>query len=291
MGLSQSKPPPPGRGRYSHYQHYYHTASDHHDYHYDPRRRRRRRHHSRRSSLPVLPLLPSPAPAPPAPAPTMPAFFSFQQGSERTQNAHSLSESSPLLGRYRAVPRPDAGRLSAAAAVQAHGQGQLGLLSTAGIASPHGGAASAKSGWRKGAGAGGGAPAVGGYGYAYGTLGFAAAEVGGVEEEEGEREEEREDEGDGGGDGGCCCSGKCWRRFSRRVRWVLRRLEDTWVDPKASVVRGVVDVWWSRWGTLVALPALLVGSLLFCLLASQDRAGRGLAGRGGVPPGRGLHGG
>ncbi|SPQ17994.1 766c2110-6a98-414c-8f04-bd692192055c [Thermothielavioides terrestris] len=36
----------------------------------------------------------------------MPHFFSFQQGSERAQNVRYLSEASPLLGRFRVVPRP-----------------------------------------------------------------------------------------------------------------------------------------------------------------------------------------
>ncbi|KAL2259709.1 hypothetical protein VTK26DRAFT_6511 [Humicola hyalothermophila] len=90
-------------------------------------------------------------------------------------------------------------------------------------------------------------------------------------EGDGEGEEsEDEDEEDGGGENTgalCCCSccgggsgagnGKSWRRLKRRLRRGLRRLSDTWVDPKARVVRKVVDVWWSRWAALVVLPALL----------------------------------
>ncbi|KAK4181045.1 hypothetical protein QBC36DRAFT_318890 [Triangularia setosa] len=37
----------------------------------------------------------------------------------------------------------------------------------------------------------------------------------------------------------------------------MRRMRDTWVDPKAVVVRRLVDVWWSRWAVLVVLPASL----------------------------------
>jgi hypothetical protein len=46
--------------------------------------------------------------------------------------------------------------------------------------------------------------------------------------------------------------------MTKRGRRTVRRLRDTWVDPKASVVRKVVDVWWSRWAALVVLPAFLV---------------------------------
>jgi lipopolysaccharide/colanic/teichoic acid biosynthesis glycosyltransferase len=33
---------------------------------------------------------------------------------------------------------------------------------------------------------------------------------------------------------------------------------DLWVAPRQSAVKKVVDIWWSRYGLLVFLPALLV---------------------------------
>ncbi|KAL2271023.1 hypothetical protein VTJ83DRAFT_394 [Remersonia thermophila] len=80
-------------------------------------------------------------------------------------------------------------------------------------------------------------------------------------------EDDEDDEGDAaaaGCCGGCCCCG-CFgggggsggRRRKGRVRRMLRRLRHVWVDPKASAVRKVVDAWWSRWATLVVLPAVL----------------------------------
>jgi hypothetical protein len=86
----------------------------------------------------------------------------------------------------------------------------------------------------------------------YGAL--IAAEVAAEEEaqEGGDGDDTDEEDGDGDADG----TARGWRSGTRRIERGLRRLRDTWVDPKASVVRRVVDVWWSRWGTLVVLPAL-----------------------------------
>ncbi|KAL2023608.1 hypothetical protein VTK56DRAFT_1765 [Thermocarpiscus australiensis] len=227
MGLSQSKSPPPGhRQRHSNAN----RNRNRHDYlhhdhpsHYYPNPQNARRKPSTASALPLPPVIPT--------------FFSFQQGSERAQTGRYLAaEASPLLGRFRAVPRPAvpggsgsrrAGSASALSAPVPGGGwgGQLGLLS------------SAEPPWR-------GSVHVG-----YGALVAAAA---GAEEGDGEGwEEDEEEEGE---EGGWCCAG---RTMGRRVRRVLMRLRDTWVDPKASVVRRVVDVWWSRWGVLVVLPALL----------------------------------
>ena len=75
----------------------------------------------------------------------------------------------------------------------------------------------------------------------YGAI---AREEGGVSEEDDDDDEGDEDvTGDG-----------CWRGLRR----MARRMKNTWVDPKAGVVRGLVDVWWTRWGVLVLLPACLV---------------------------------
>ena len=47
-----------------------------------------------------------------------------------------------------------------------------------------------------------------------------------------------------------------WRR-------VVRRQVNLWVDPKQSAVKRVVDVWWSRYGLLVLMPAALVRMICF----------------------------
>ncbi len=115
-----------------------------------------------------------------APTPTMPSFFSFQQGSERAQNVRYPSEASPLLGRYRAVPRP-----SDRAAAARGGGGGRGLL-----VSGQTGLLSADPAWR-------GSVHVG-----YGALAAAAAAE---QEEEGDGDDEGEDSDEDGEDGGAGC--------------------------------------------------------------------------------------
>ncbi|GAB1310232.1 hypothetical protein MFIFM68171_00442 [Madurella fahalii] len=173
----------------------------------------------------------------------MPSFFSFVQGSERAQNVRYHAEATPLLGRYRAVPRPATDRGLPRAA---GGGGRRAGTAPMGL-----GLLSADPGYR-------GSVHVG-----YGALFAAAADEEGEDGEEcsGDEEDGEDDEREEG-DGGCCvccCAGdgRGWRRGSRMIKRWLRRLRYTWVDPKASVVRRVVDIWWSRWGTLVVLPALL----------------------------------
>lgn len=159
-------------------------------------------------------------------APTMPTFFSFQQGSEAS-HLRSNTDSSPLLGRFRAVPRPEppGPRRSGT-----QSQTRLGLLS---------------SGWR-------GSVHVG-----YGTL--LATEL-----EEDEDEQEEDNRIGGRGDGGLGPETDVYYDKAGLVlllwrcrRWA-RRMEDTWVTPRASAVKRVVDLWWSRWTVLVVLPASLV---------------------------------
>jgi hypothetical protein len=91
-------------------------------------------------------------------------------------------------------------------------------------------------------------------------VGYGAAVVAAAEEEEEDEEEEESDEEGEGQEAGCCGVGGGGRRRRRRgrVRRMVRRFWGIWVDPKASVIRRVVDVWWSRWATLVLLPAFLV---------------------------------
>ncbi|KAK0657143.1 hypothetical protein B0T16DRAFT_452631 [Cercophora newfieldiana] len=153
----------------------------------------------------------------------MPSFFSFQQGSETVQNIRYGTEASPLLGRFRAVPRPsDLDRSPR----RARSASQLGLLS---------------AGWR-------GSVHVG-----YGALVAAGLEAAAAEEEADDGDDE-EDDGEGNGlltgqPGGV--------KMARTLRRWARKIDDTWVNPKAGAVRRAVDRWWSRWGVLVVLPAVL----------------------------------
>jgi len=186
--------------------------------------------------------------------PAMPSFFSFQQGSERAQqNLRYQTEASPLLGRFRAVPRPSdsqnsrlqrGGRLT-------RSNSQLGLLSAGYRGSVHVG---------------------------YGALVAAGLENAEGESQDGNSDGDDEDEDDdydngdnsnerdgllGGGGGGYRISsrrrkGRRIRKFSRRLRRMIRKIDQTWVNPKSGAVRRLLDVWWSRWGVLVLLPAVLV---------------------------------
>ncbi|GJC85067.1 uncharacterized protein ColLi_07905 [Colletotrichum liriopes] len=47
-----------------------------------------------------------------------------------------------------------------------------------------------------------------------------------------------------------------WEDLSAWER-TWRKISDVWVEPKQSAVKGVVDVWWSRYGVLVLMPAAL----------------------------------
>ncbi|KAM3468843.1 hypothetical protein MY5147_007547 [Beauveria neobassiana] len=143
----------------------------------------------------------------------MASFFQFTQGSEsRVQPA----DSSPLLGRFRAVPpRPEFGLRH---------NSQLGLLSdslAAGRGSVHVG---------------------------YGAL--IAAHLG---------DSDSEDE----------CIRRDGRLELRENATVWDRLWqkgviDLWVEPRQSAVKKVVDRWWSRYGLLVLMPAIL--AIVWCAI-------------------------
>ncbi|KAK3950301.1 hypothetical protein QBC32DRAFT_376614 [Pseudoneurospora amorphoporcata] len=156
----------------------------------------------------------------------LPNFFSFEQGSERAQGRYQ-NESTPLLGRFRAMPGGPGRRRES--------DDHQGLLS---------------AGWR-------GSVHVG-----YGALMAAAAEGGGEFDDSGS-EDEDDSEGDGMLDSGFLGAGTIQgRTLTRRVMLkkfnrARRRLYYTWVHPKASVIRRVVEPWWSRWFVLVILPAFL----------------------------------
>ena len=156
----------------------------------------------------------------------MPPVFQFTQGTESRSRPND--DSSPLLGRYRAVaPRPSLGRRRSS---------QLGLLSSR-LADAAGSRGSVHVG--------------------YGAI--VAAQL----EDELDSGSDISDN-DGGvilwGDEDDNLNGKGWDLFSRKRwerrwrRWVLH----LWVEPRQLAVKRVVDVWYSRYGTLVFLPAVLV---------------------------------
>lgn len=143
----------------------------------------------------------------------MSSFFQFTQGSESRIRP---TDSSPLLGRFRAVPpRPGLG-------LGHRRHSQLGLLADR-------------------LGGGRGSVHVG-----YGAL--VAAELlagGGGDDDDDDDGQAVDDDGDDDG-------GSAWQRLWQG--WVL----DLWVDPRQAAVKRVVDRWWSRYGLLVFLPAMLV---------------------------------
>ncbi|KAK1690303.1 hypothetical protein BDP55DRAFT_543669 [Colletotrichum godetiae] len=47
-----------------------------------------------------------------------------------------------------------------------------------------------------------------------------------------------------------------WEELGTWAR-TWRKISNVWVEPKQSAVKGVVDVWWSRYGVLVLMPAVL----------------------------------
>lgn len=132
----------------------------------------------------------------------MPSFFQFTQG---TESRFRPNDSSPLLGRFRAVPpRSDLGPRRPS---------QLGLLAEA-------------------LGNGRGSVHVG-----YGAI--IAAELGDDAQSTIDDDDIEDD-----------------RSWVERVwqRWIV----DLWVEPRQAAVRKVLDTWWSRYGFLVLMPAVLV---------------------------------
>lgn len=158
----------------------------------------------------------------------MPSFFSFQQGSESSHLRYT-ADASPLLGRFRAVPRPEhtSPRRSGLGAGNRDSQSRIGLLS---------------AGWR-------GSVHVG-----YGAV--LAREL--DEDDEDEYDDDDIDEDDEDGEGHIYYEKGGLARLAWWCRRWARRMEDTWVTPRASAVKRTVDLWWSRWAVLVVLPASLV---------------------------------
>ncbi|KAI8719484.1 hypothetical protein NCS52_00729100 [Fusarium sp. LHS14.1] len=139
----------------------------------------------------------------------MPSFFQFTQGSESRVRPN---DSTPLLGRFRAVPpRPG---------VVPRRHSQLGLLSSTAAFDSRG--------------------SVHILGYGAVPSSAVAAELAHID-----------DAGSTTSSDGLEDERTAWERAWQR--WAL----DIWVDPRQSAVKRVVDKWWSRYGFLVLMPALL----------------------------------
>ncbi|KAF4925978.1 hypotheticall protein [Colletotrichum viniferum] len=135
----------------------------------------------------------------------MPSFFQFTQGNE--SRTRFTSDSSPLLGRFRAVPQ------------NSDVSGRRRRSSTLGLFSNNRGSVHV------------------GYGALLSAAGL--------------------DDNDDGADRVDLVDLSLWQRT-----W--RRIVDVWVEPKQSAVKKVVDVWWSRYGCLVLMPAAL--AIAWCAL-------------------------
>ncbi|KAL8392614.1 hypothetical protein RB595_002709 [Gaeumannomyces hyphopodioides] len=192
----------------------------------------------------------------------MPSFFSFQQGDE--ESARYNPDASPLLGRFRAVPRllpgdqhyylhpsrPHQGRRP--------GDRQGGSLLSA---------ANARNSVHVG----------------YGALLAAQLDAEGGSDGDGDN-----DDDDDYYDDDYYAQGF----LTRAVRRAWRTLDELWITPRPGPVRKVVDKWWSRWALLVVLPAsLAVG---WCALpfpqyplpGLDDPRGPAAPGAGTPPPSR-----
>ncbi|GAP84375.1 putative conserved fungal protein [Rosellinia necatrix] len=167
----------------------------------------------------------------------MPEFFPFIPGTETSPAAsrsHGADSTSPLLGRFRAVPprttpsssifssrrQPPSSRLGSAA--------RRSLIDASKRGSVH--------------------------------VGYGAVIAAGLDDDDGDSDEDwssDEDdaiEGDGSGNNKAYRMARVWRRTVRKTR---RNVEDLWVAPRHGAVRRVVETWWSRWGLLVFFPAVL----------------------------------
>ncbi|KAK9414974.1 hypothetical protein AB5N19_08433 [Seiridium cardinale] len=158
----------------------------------------------------------------------MPNFFPFIPGTETSRAARQhASDSSPLLGRFRAVPRshqqhqshnhPYGSRRHRASSSASR---LAALLSAGGRGSVHVG---------------------------YGALVTASLES---DDESSDDFYDSEEEEAG------------W--LERTGKIAGRNVRDLWVAPKQAAVKKVVESWWRRWGLLVFLPAGL--AVIWCAL-------------------------
>ncbi|KAI0390280.1 hypothetical protein F5Y17DRAFT_445401 [Xylariaceae sp. FL0594] len=167
----------------------------------------------------------------------MPEFFHFIPGTETNPATSRIlaDTTSPLLGRFRAVPPrttvPHSSPRSIFSSKHSRTslEGRLSQLAAAGSR---------------------GSVHVG-----YGAL----IAAGLAEESDGEVDEDwsSDDDDDEDNDNGQRIIRKLARIWRRTVRRTRRNIEDLWVTPRHSSVRRVVETWWSRWGVLVFLPAAL----------------------------------
>jgi len=149
----------------------------------------------------------------------MPTIFSFEQGNE--QRSRYPTDSSPLLGRFRAVPRTDTR--------PGNRRGSLGLLT--------------RASWRNSVHVGYGATALLGTG-----LG---------DDDESDESDDDDDDSDAGEGYDGAGAGRRRKRLAAWCRRRWKRMDDLWINPKQGAVRRVASVWYSRWFALVVLPAAL----------------------------------
>ncbi|KAK5631637.1 hypothetical protein RRF57_007351 [Xylaria bambusicola] len=177
----------------------------------------------------------------------MPEFFPFIPGTETnaaSSRLHGADSTSPLLGRFRAVP-PRATPSSSRSIFSSRWQSSASAnqLSIPGRGSVH--------------------------------IGYGALIAAGLDDDDedsvGDWSSDDDDDEDSivGGSGGHSKAYQMARTWRRTARKTKRNVEDLWVAPKQSAVRRVVETWWSRWGLLVFLPAVLVSAI--CLRVSRSR--------------------
>jgi len=153
----------------------------------------------------------------------MPTLFQFTQGTE--SRVRFNPDSSPLLGRFRAVPRPDLGRR----------RSSHGLFSSL----------------RGSVNAGYGSILSSGFGFG---------------------SESNDANSDAGSDGSLFDDDEDAPRWQVWWRWTVKKAFDLWIEPRQAPVKRVVERWWSRFGVLVVMPALLVGFLGYLCASGNGRA-------------------
>ncbi|KAK6214079.1 hypothetical protein LQW54_004681 [Pestalotiopsis sp. IQ-011] len=163
----------------------------------------------------------------------MPEFFPFIPGTETSRTARQhASDASPLLGRFRAVPR----------ATRQH-DGHHHYWQSPRPAGPRRHRSSSASHLAALLSAGNrGSVHVG-----YGALVAAALRSDDSSDDDFYDSDEEQV--------GC---------FERAGKTVTRNVQDLWVAPQQNAVRRVVESWWRRWGLLIFLPAGL--AVIWCAI-------------------------